>query len=768
MKKVLLAVLIIIFSFYSIKLVKANPSRLHTEGRWIKDDNDNIVRLKGATVYWRFMYASAGSNYDPLSYSDEINETSIDLFDSTGANFIRLALNGYLYHVLEAQEYKDAVDTVIGWCKARNIMVVLDNHEWFNPDAGEEYWNKSKGGWYGQVDEINEPPPGSQWVDYTPEEAWVIWRNNVLEVCQAIHAVNPSYLCFVEPLGSSAQIDDMNNFKIDPLPEPNIVYSTHKYYAWNYYTGGPAYAQSYAEGNFETAREEMETYYNETFMYMTDVNLPVMNMETGVYRDPSKNPNWDVWVNDSLSLYEEYGVSVSWYPFDPDRESSSLISLLKADRISLTEVGEIWAEHMVSDDITTSTSTTTTIQTTSTTTLTTTTIPLGQITVSGQFLNSTGPIEANISIYNQGTETINTSAITSGGDYSLSVWPDVYDLQYSILEFFISNFFIKLMSLDIVSDLPNVVNYVTESSKNINFTVNISTDQEIQVYSEQVPKAVKANGVQLTGTSSLPISTNEWFYASSQKKLYINVSSVTATTTTTPTTTTSTTTIPGSTTTTTIPTGYIFSDGFEGSDEDWNTYTSTGETIDLNCNSYPHQGNEHLNATCDADGAVDFAYAYTTFTGQDEVYVRGHFNFTKVPSDFPSGSGYRDLVSMVLLAETGDQLMLQFGLIVEGTTEYWKINYRDGASWPNSLVETNYENSTSYSFEVYWKKHDTEGQVMSWVDGVLIHNITGIDSDDYGNVDTVRVGVTYGGSGLTESYSVFADDIVVDDAYIGP
>lgn len=341
------------------------PSRLHTNGRWIEDVNGDVIRLKGAAVAWRFMYAGHWHDYDPLSYDDEINEASMDLFASTHANFIRLTVNGWTWFIKNAPKYIAAVDMVIQWCKTRGIMVVLDNHGWFDDEIDTWYKTNEQLGyelteWKDFIvalaerykdeptvigfDMLNEPT--SAHLDLL---TWDIWRTNVLDVVRAVHAVDPSYLCFVEPLGSSAQRDDMNNFKTNPLPEPNIVYCAHMYYAWDYPWFD--YAINYANGNFEAARAEMEALYYERCIDMNQANLPVMNMETGVYRntDPttsSSDPNWNVWENDSLALYEKYNLSVCWFSFDPDREDSSIFSLLAPSKTDLTPVGDIWAMHM--------------------------------------------------------------------------------------------------------------------------------------------------------------------------------------------------------------------------------------------------------------------------------------------------------------------------------------------------------------------------------------------------------------------------------------
>jgi hypothetical protein len=351
----------------------ALDSRLHTDGRWIKDANGKIVRLEGAAVFWRFMYASTYYAYNPLAYTDEIDETSMDTFKATGANFIRLTVNGWTWYVKKAPNYMTAVDTVVSWAQARGIMVVLDNHGWYDVDTSSDYFSSKVQeitqltDWENFMvalaqryennptvigfDMLNEPPAATanDWAGYTSQQAWEKWTTNVLTVVKAIHAVDPNYLCFVEPLGSSGSNDDMAYFQTNPLKESNIVYDAHEYMGWDYPYA--QYAIDYANGNFASAKQEMAATYYERFIDMRDSNLPVINMEIGVYRSTSMNtpdsdPNWMVWMSDVLTLYDSYGVSFSWYPFDPDRASSSLIALLSSDQATLTSgPGAIWSSH---------------------------------------------------------------------------------------------------------------------------------------------------------------------------------------------------------------------------------------------------------------------------------------------------------------------------------------------------------------------------------------------------------------------------------------
>lgn len=111
-------------------------------------------------------------------------------------------------------------------------------------------------------------------------------------------------------------------------------------------------------------------------------------------------------------------------------------------------------------------------------------------TISGklQDKNNTS-ISANITLYNAGAnDEIITTQTTSDGRYNLSTEAKIYDIEYKLLSsFLIPNFWIKLSSLNITSNLNDLVNYITEylSENKISFTVNINGSQIIQTYSPE-------------------------------------------------------------------------------------------------------------------------------------------------------------------------------------------------------------------------------------------------------------------------------------------
>jgi len=157
------------------------------------------------------------------------------------------------------------------------------------------------------------------------------------------------------------------------------------------------------------------------------------------------------------------------------------------------------------------------------------------------------PVRSNITIYNKSTSiAVNTTQTDTSGSYELTVSSGTYDVQYNILDldFFISNFFVKLLSIDIASNIQNLANTITDypSEQKVSFTTDISADQTIQIHSPTKPSRVSVNGTVLTEVTSLSdLVTNTWFYDSIEQKLHMIISPTIPTTTTTSTTTTSTT-----------------------------------------------------------------------------------------------------------------------------------------------------------------------------------------------------------------------------------
>jgi hypothetical protein len=148
--------------------------------------------------------------------------------------------------------------------------------------------------------------------------------------------------------------------------------------------------------------------------------------------------------------------------------------------------------------------------------------------ISGQLKNVTNnPLQANVTVYNQGTNNANATVQTGGdGSYNLSILPGVYDIQYSIFNFFISNFWIKPLSINITSDLNDLINHITEyfSPNKISFTVNVSGNQIVQIYNSNKPKRVKINQTEIPYNKTLSLNPS-WSYNETNKIITVKFSS---------------------------------------------------------------------------------------------------------------------------------------------------------------------------------------------------------------------------------------------------
>ena len=134
-------------------------------------------------------------------------------------------------------------------------------------------------------------------------------------------------------------------------------------------------------------------------------------------------------------------------------------------------------------------------------------------------------LNANITIYQKGTSYVNASNSTISGSYNLSVRPSVYDIQYNLLNFPISNFWIKLLSINVISDIQDLVNYIADypSTNKVSFTVNANGNQVIQAYSLSKPNKIKINNTEIAYDETLS-SIPSWSYNVNGKIINIKFS----------------------------------------------------------------------------------------------------------------------------------------------------------------------------------------------------------------------------------------------------
>jgi len=135
------------------------------------------------------------------------------------------------------------------------------------------------------------------------------------------------------------------------------------------------------------------------------------------------------------------------------------------------------------------------------------------------------PVNTNIIAYQQGTSNIiNSTNTDSLGNYDLLVSPEVYDIQFNLTDFYIPDYYIKFLSVNLNTDLQNIIYNITgySSLNKVIFYSNIENPQTIHTYSESMPNVVRQDGAIMENVTSLPnLKNNTWYHSSINKKLYI-------------------------------------------------------------------------------------------------------------------------------------------------------------------------------------------------------------------------------------------------------
>jgi aryl-phospho-beta-D-glucosidase BglC (GH1 family) len=346
----------VIFSYGSI-----NYSRtwLHTDSRYIKDGYGTDVVLKGAG----YSILEWGWGNPDYYMNGNFNSELFDVFKQAGGNSIRFALTMYTID----QSYLNLVDTVIGWCRERNIYVILDMH-FGNPDNWTEDvmlqilenptialpkyplswidWLEFYADRYKDdplvcgINIFNEPcqniPAG-----YTREAFFNLWRNDALMAAQAIHSINPNLLVFVWGMFWGETLEDWSN---NPLDEPNIVYCFTRHMEFD---GSEQYYNYYVTGDYERGRQEfIELCARNDIFTMLDLGYPIDLMEWG-----SQNPDYPnhedaylAWMEDALEILNESEIGFHYWDFSGYDPYDGCL-LRHDDWLTLSTRGEIWAQY---------------------------------------------------------------------------------------------------------------------------------------------------------------------------------------------------------------------------------------------------------------------------------------------------------------------------------------------------------------------------------------------------------------------------------------
>jgi hypothetical protein len=798
MKKLLILILIeVTFFCFNITLVKA-ISKLHVEGKYIKNETEGIVYLKGVNKHG-FEDLPEGKWEPPDSNKtytwEERVKANLDAMKSWGMNVVRIhtAIDFWVHNI---SNFRQNIKDLIVFAGEKDMYVIFDAYSVRhygeeghgqdpmpfppysieaqqnltplvipNEDAFVEYWKSVASelkDYPNIIFEIFNEPAGIS--GKTEEEIMEDWHRVWQKVINAIRSTGADQPIIIQwgydvwvnldypwPPNPKSDLSWVWRYPFnDPLN--NLIYSTH------IYRGGGFCHRSSTVPSWDYNRwqyDEIELCLNFTLVNYTVnlLNKPLLIGEIGanIWHNKTR-PAPDVlsefekemnFFKNSLTKLNEWEINYIafwWW-------GGGTYQLYRTPNYQPNEAGEILINSI-------------------------------NPSISGRLVDKlNNSIQANITIFQEGTNNIiKKNQTNSSGHYRVLVSPGKYDIRFDVLS--IPNFFVKLISTNLFNKLEDIINYIHHNSSRFSFSIDTEKVQSIQIYSEKMPTRILANGNELKKVSSyLELTNNSWFYDLTEKKLYIsrlilNCSDGTLYDKCAP-------SRPwycekgelikrcdlcyclkGLTCDLTSKECYVqpkilFEDDFEwGNLSKWDDIsTSANDTVNVT-NNIKYQGNYSGNYTINGDEWDEYAYTSRYIDSSIVVYARFYVQFKGLPLI----SGKADTLAY-LHHEKNNPIYLS--VYNNGTHWVWRLT---GTGFNATYADKTIELNTWYSVEMHWD--GVNGTAELFVNGsreIRIDNINNTGIAPY----TFYLGV-WTDYGPGNPHSIYFDDVVVSNVYVGP
>jgi endoglucanase len=350
-------------AFMAVSCLTASAQYLHTSGTQILDGNNKPIILRGMglggwmiqegymlelnkfgtqnkikAAIQTLIGTSATDDFYKAWRTNHLTKRDIDSLASWGFNSVRLPMHYNLYTPsIETDPLQPAdntwldegfalTDSLVKWCKANNMYVILDLHaapggqgndlnisdrdpskpSLWQSDANkaktvalwkklaERYKDETAVGGYDLLNEINWPFTGTN-QNGCDENSNAPLRALYVQIIAAIRSVDPNHLVVIEGnCWGNRHIGLHTSTKLDP----NMVLSFHKY--WN--------------GNTAGAIQDM-------LNLRTTVGAPLWCGESG--------ENSNAWFTSAIRLLESNGVGWSWWPLKKINSINNPFNIVK-------------------------------------------------------------------------------------------------------------------------------------------------------------------------------------------------------------------------------------------------------------------------------------------------------------------------------------------------------------------------------------------------------------------------------------------------------
>ena len=185
------------------------------------------------------------------------------------------------------------------------------------------------------------------------------------------------------------------------------------------------------------------------------------------------------------------------------------------------------------------------------------------------------------------------------------------------------------------------------------------------------------------------------------------------------------------------------------------TQTTSQETV-TTATYNPYEGNYHSRFYSNGGSGTENAYLHYT-VNQNTAYAKGYFNIIRgLPLDNQDDKFY--LISFT----ANGQSVAGIGITRDNGEMKWTAYGRDRTSWiwPTYTQNPTIRNSQYYEIELYWQRSSTQGKVQIYIDGQKIFEINNINTDYYGNVDSIRMGLIQANS-VQHSMIIYGDNFEI-------
>ncbi|MEM7818743.1 MAG: cellulase family glycosylhydrolase [Candidatus Aenigmatarchaeota archaeon] len=538
--------------FYSINLEKIDTqrpkvSKLHVEGKYLKDEEGNIIFLRGVnqpgftdspTGFWRCEGCGIWSGLCPWNASAVMDNLKVMKAWGTNAirghQTIRYWLDNEIIHYESkcnvTQPYRENVKDVIEMAAEMGMYYIFDAYNLKgygeegstqdrmpfppytnntdvipNEDAFVEYWRSVASelkNYPNVIFEIYNEPVGIP--EKTTQEAMTDWHRVWQKVINAIRStgatqpiiiqwgygiwVNLDY--YTSPHGDLQWVE--NYTFNDPLN--NLIYSTHIYR-----DGGFCHRSSSVPSS-ERNRwqyDEIKLCLNYTLVdyVVNKLNKPLFIGEIGanMWYSGVDLERELAYLNNTLSIMNDWGIGYTvWVWTVPAHMRHGILE----NGIWIpppNDAGMVLIKKIAEGGI-------------------------YAINFSGIIKDKEGnPLKANITLKN---ERISYNLTEVNGNYALIVRPSIYDAYFNI-----SNSYLILKSLNLTSSIYNNLVFIHFYPKKTSLTFNLVKNQTVWFYSEKDPIRILVNGQTIPRYNSLPeLGANYgWFYDNNKKIIYMNL-----------------------------------------------------------------------------------------------------------------------------------------------------------------------------------------------------------------------------------------------------